>query len=110
MSHWIFCRLSVFVLAMTATSVVFAADRHVRIVNNTGVPMTHFYASTSDTDEWEEDILGRDILDDGEEVNVNIDDGSGECMYDFKGVFKGGQSVVKKKVDVCHIGTFTFNP
>lgn len=97
-------------LMLCGTTLVHAADRHVLIINNTGVPMTHFYASASEEDNWQEDILGRDILDDGEEVNVNVDDGSGECLYDFKGVFKGGQSVVKKKVDVCKIGKFTFNP
>jgi hypothetical protein len=102
------CVLFAAQLSMSAS--VYAADRRVVIVNNTGVPMTNFYASASETNDWEEDILGRDILDDGEEVRVNIDDGSGECMFDFKGVFKGGQSVVKKKIDVCHIGKFTFNP
>jgi hypothetical protein len=85
-----------------------AANRKVDIVNKTGMSMKHFYASNSGTNDWEEDILGRDVLDNGETFEADIDDGTGACKFDFKGVFSNGAEVIKKNVDVCQVSTFTF--
>ena len=87
-----------------------AANRRVDIVNKTGMDMKHFYASTSGNDDWEEDILGQDLLSDGETFDVNIDDGTGKCLYDFKAVFENGTSLVRNKINVCEISTFTYRP
>lgn len=86
----------------------FAADRVVEIVNKTGRTMIEFYASVTSTNSWEEDILGDDTLDDDDSVDINIDDGSGKCIYDFRAVFEGGSEAVKRGVNVCEIATFTF--
>ncbi len=85
-----------------------ANDYHVEIVNKTGMALKHFYASVTATDDWEEDILGRDVLDDGESFVANIDDGSGKCMFDFKGVFENGQFLVQRNIDVCQVHTYTY--
>ena len=86
-----------------------AANRKVDIVNKTGQTLTHFYASTTNADSWEEDILGKDSLDDGESFEADIDDGTGKCIFDFKAVFESGQSLIKKRINVCEISTFTYN-
>lgn len=86
-----------------------ANDYQVEIVNKTGMALKHFYASVTATDDWEEDILGRDVLDDGDSFVANIDDGSGKCMYDFKGVFENGQFLVHKNIDVCSVHTYTYS-
>lgn len=85
-----------------------AADRKVDIINKTGMQLKHFHASNTGTNDWEEDILGRDVLDDGETFEANIDDGTGACKFDFKGTFVSGQELIKRNVDVCQISTFTF--
>ena len=87
-----------------------AANRKVDIINKTGMQLKHFYASNSGTSDWEEDILGRDVLDDGETFEADIDDGTGACRFDFKGVFVNGKEVVKRNVNVCQVSTFTFTP
>jgi hypothetical protein len=85
-----------------------AANRIVEIINETGATMTEFYASIGASNSWEEDILGDEALEDGESVDVNIDDGSGKCVYDFKAIFANGGEAVKQGVNVCQISTFTF--
>lgn len=85
-----------------------AANRVVEVINGTGFTMTEFYASVSSTDSWEEDILRDEVLEDGDAVDINIDDGSGKCVYDFRAVFENGQEAVKRGVNVCRISTFTF--
>ena len=100
-------------LSLTAAAVLLtvsanAADRNVDIVNKTGMTMTAFYASITNANSWEENILGNDNLADGETQPVDIDDGSGKCVFDFKAVFKGGGTAERRGVNVCQISTFTF--
>ena len=95
-------------LAVSAFSPANAANRHVDIVNDTGMTMAEFYASATGADDWEEDILGSDTLANGEVFDVDIDDGSGACKFDFKAVFTDGSSHVRRAVNVCSISTFTY--
>jgi hypothetical protein len=95
--------------AVLASTSAGAANRKVDIVNKTGMSMTHFYASNSGTNSWEEDILGQNVLDNGETIEINIDDGTGACRFDFKAVFADGDSLVRRGINVCQIGTYTYN-
>lgn len=85
-----------------------AANRHVDIINDTGMTMAEFYASASNTDDWEEDILGSDTLAHGEVFDIDIDDGTGACTFDFKAVFVDGSSHVRRGINVCKISSFTY--
>lgn len=99
-------------LATLAVSVaapaIAAADRRVRIINDTRVTMTRFYASSVDANDWEEDILGDRVLRSGSSVRVNIDDGSGECYFDFKAVFADGDVLIRERVNVCSISEYRY--
>jgi hypothetical protein len=83
-------------------------DRHVTIKNRTGWTMLRFYASDSRRDDWEEDILGSDVLESGQDVRVNIDDGSGACIYDFKAEFTNGQELTRSRINVCEVSEYTY--
>ena len=94
-----------------ATVVVQSRDgqnRRVRIHNQTGWVMTHFYASDSRVDDWEEDMLGRDVLAAGSSITMNIDDGSGACLYDFKARFTNGQELTRMRINVCQIADYYY--
>ena len=98
------------VLGLGASSAAIAddEDRRVRIVNNTSVAMMEFYASSIASKTWEEDILGQDVLVPGDDVVIDIDDGSNACRYDFKAVFLDGDEVTDEDVDVCEVGEYEF--
>jgi len=100
----------VIALAMLAASVVTASavDRRVKINNKTSYVITEFYASNTGTQNWEEDILGSDVLGSGSSVMINIDDGSGYCKYDFLAVFDDGDQVVSANNNVCELAEFDF--
>ncbi len=83
-------------------------DRHVRIINETSRTMMRFYASNAGESSWEEDILGESTLAPGASVVINIDDGTGYCLYDFKGVFDDKDEVIKSRIDVCKTSSFRF--
>lgn len=96
-----------FISVMT-TSGAFAANRLVTIVNETGYTIVEFYGSNAGTNSWEEDIFGRDVLPHNGSVEINFDDGTGHCMFDFRAVFEDDDVLVREGIDVCKIGTFTY--
>ena len=83
-------------------------NRRVRVHNQTGWTMTHFYASDSRIDDWQEDMLGSEVLAAGASVMMNIDDGSGACLYDFKARFANGQELTRFGVNVCEIADYYY--
>lgn len=92
-------------LGMTSAN---AQDRNVNIINETSYDIVEFYASNVGERDWEEDILGPDILESGASVMIDIDDGTGYCKYDFMAIFDDGDEVIKEDVNVCEISSFRF--
>jgi hypothetical protein len=93
----------------TGTVAADRQDRHVRIINETDHTMVHFYASNVASDSWEEDILGNSVLRPGHDVNINIDDGTGHCKFDFKAVFDDGSKSERHNIDVCKISSYRYS-
>jgi hypothetical protein len=95
-------------LPALAASPAQAEDRRVKVINETSFTLVKFYASNVGTNSWEEDILGADTIPPGGSFVANIDDGTGYCKFDFKGVFDDGDEVVKNGIDVCETAVFRF--
>ncbi|MBL4874772.1 MAG: hypothetical protein JKY41_15675 [Rhodobacteraceae bacterium] len=97
------------ILAATFALPAAAQNWVVKIVNQTGYVMVRFYGSNKGSKSWEEDILGTDVLGGYESININFDDNTGYCIFDFKAVFSDGEEVVSKGINVCEIPSFTYN-
>jgi len=91
-----------------ATGPALAANRQVTIVNGTTNSMVRFYAANSGRSDGQEDVLGDRILKPGQSVRVDIDDGSGACVYDFRAEFDNGETLARPKIDVCEITTYRY--
>lgn len=83
-------------------------DRRVVVINDTSMTLVEFYASNVGTEEWQEDILGEDVLDSGETATINIDDDTGYCRYDFLAIFEDGTEVVNPDVNVCEAESISY--
>lgn len=53
------------------------------VINNIGTDIYHLYASETDTDDWEEDILDDDILYAGEQFDITFTIDSDSLKWDF---------------------------
>jgi hypothetical protein len=71
------------------------------MTNGTEMVITEFYAAPPSSDNWEEDILGVDVLAPGESVTITINDSREDCDYDFKAVFEDGSELEHDAVKVC---------
>ncbi|MEQ1726418.1 MAG: hypothetical protein ABL882_10890 [Sphingopyxis sp.] len=76
-------------------------DRHVVVRNDTRTTLFRLYGSNVNRSSWEEDVLGSDVLAAGQSVNVNWDDGSCECMFDFKAEFSDSTETIRRGFNVC---------
>ncbi len=85
-----------------------ALDRRVRVVNDSHVDITGFFGVNVDTRDWQDSLLGDDILPAGGSVVLNFDDGSGYCRFRFRAVFKDGVALERDSVNVCEVGTYRY--
>jgi hypothetical protein len=86
-----------------------ALERHMTIVNETGFAVAEFYASNLATEGWGENRLG-EVLPAGASVELDFDDGSGYCLFNFRAVFEDGDEIVSERINVCEGGEFYYRP
>jgi hypothetical protein len=97
---------AVFAAGLTSAP-AFAEDLIFMLDNQSSGIITHFYASTTDTNDWEEDILGQDVLEAGNFARITIADGKTICTYDLKIVFDSGEEMEDRSIDLCATGSYT---
>jgi len=95
-------------MAVASTSSALADPRDFTLVNNTDGMITHLFVSTVDTNDWEEDVLGRDVLSPGESVDIYFTGGTG-CMYDIKVLVADGREGYLYGINLCTTSTVTFS-
>lgn len=75
--------------------------------NSTSATLTYLYISDPGEESWEEDILGNQVAEAGETVQVTIDDGLPGCEYDLRAEFDDGDTLEVYGADLCGGGTIT---
>lgn len=72
--------------------------------NGTSEVVVQLFISVPSTNDWEEDILGDQVVGSGDSVQVTIDDGLEDCEYDIKVVFDDETpDLIVMGVDFCAI-------
>lgn len=85
-----------------------AHNRQVRVHNQTDWTMSRFYALSPRSNGREGDILDVDTLASGSSRALDVDDGSGACVFDFRAEFANGQALVRQGINVCQIADYYF--
>jgi len=87
-----------------------ATNQNFTIRNNTGQTINELYVSAVSTDDWEEDILGRDTLPNGEAAQIAFERAEAQCQWDLRVVFENGQSLEERGVNLCRTGEVEVAP
>ena len=77
------------------------------LYNKFGQKIVELYISTTSTNEWEEDVLGVDRLDNDDHVTIHFSPEASECLYDLKVVDEEGHSTIWTKIDLCKANEVT---
>ena len=73
----------------------------ITVVNNCGYPIYYIYISTADTENWEEDVLGDDVLQPGRSITVRLPRNG---TWDFMAVDQDGDEYIVYGVRVPGVG------
>ena len=93
--------------ALLIASPALADQRDFRLVNRTGYVVNEVYVSPSATDDWEEDVMGRDTLGSDESVNISFPNRGKACLYDLKLVHADGDTATWSKINLCEVSVVT---
>ena len=78
------------------------------LVNRTGYVLSEVYVSPNKADDWQEDVLGQDTMDDGQRVHIRFKRSTSTCRWDLKVVYKvDDSSAVWRNINLCEIETIT---
>lgn len=87
------------VLLLGVTTAALAADYYVDITNRTGYTIMYMYVSPAKSDSWEEDVLGEEVLPEGETRRVTLT-GYRSPIFDIRLVDSDGDKYTFWNVDV----------
>jgi hypothetical protein len=74
------------------------------LVNNSGRVIEEFYASPASEQNWGPDRLGSETVAPGSRFAIRLP--QGECLYDLRLVFRGGEAREQRRVDACNLVDF----
>jgi hypothetical protein len=96
------------VFALTAPSFAQDAKQDFKLLNKTGYELKALYVSPSKSDDWGDDILGQDVLSDGQVVNVHFSPKTRTCKWDLKVTYSDDDSnAVWGNIDLCTVERIT---
>lgn len=100
-----------FVLTLSVISVqnISAGKQDFVLVNGTGVDIHELYVSPTKSDDWGEDILGQDILKDGQQATIGFSRDESACLWDFSVSDPDEASVEWSGIDLCKYEKITLH-
>jgi len=102
--------LGLFALSMMIVPNVFAHGKQdFTLVNATGVEINSVYVSPHNSNEWGDDILGRDTLPDGESVDITFDRQERAAKWDLRVEDKQGNSIEWENLNLLQISKVTLH-
>jgi hypothetical protein len=87
-----------------------ATNQNFTIRNGTGQVINELYVSAVSSNNWEEDILGRDTLANGESAQITFERSETQCQWDLRVVFENGQSLEERGVNLCQTAEIEVAP
>ena len=100
--------IALFLLLATAGA-VFAGKQDFTLVNQTGFDIHEVYLSPHGGDDWEEDVMGKGILADGQSVAIKFARTDKTKDWDLKVVDKDGRAIVWEKLNFLEISKVTLH-
>lgn len=77
------------------------------VVNNTGQTVMTLNVSSSAEEQWGPDILGRDVLANGESAQISFERGESQCQWDLRVTYQDGDTGDWRGINLCETATVT---
>jgi hypothetical protein len=84
------------------------AKQDFKLVNKTGYELKELYVSPSKSSDWQDDVLGKSTLGDGEYADIHFHRAATACKWDLKVVYTvDSSSAVWSDIDLCTVEKIT---
>lgn len=102
MKHW--AMLAGLAGSMALCAPALAQDEVLSVTNRTGYTISEIYISPTGTDDWEEDLLGFDVLEDDDVLNIDFSRSADTCWWDILVVYEvDGEQVAWPEINFCEM-------
>lgn len=106
-----FNAVKIFVLAVIFSvaigSTAFAGRQDFVLKNHTGRDIVNIYVTPSNSYYWNDDILGVDILYNGDEIDIFFDRSETARYWDMKANFSDGSEYIWEDIDLLRVSVIT---
>lgn len=86
-----------------------AGDQDFTVSNDTGVEIHKLYTSPHSADDWEEDVLGEDVLPDGESLEIAFSPRETAALWDLRVEDEDGNAITWTRLNLLEISTVTLH-
>lgn len=86
-----------------------AEDLVFTLNNQSSGAVNELYVSPLDSNSWEEDILGKDVLDSGQTATITIRNADGQCAWDVRIVYDDASVTDERNIDLCTLENGTYD-
>lgn len=93
--------LAALVTALSSTIAAQQSKLDFTLLNRTGVVIQELYVSPDEADDWEEDVLGRDVLKHNESVDITFSRSEKSCDWDLMIKDEDGDEIEWDSLDLC---------
>lgn len=94
-------------LCVAISTPVQAGDQDFELINQTGVDIYALYASPHSASDWEEDILGLDVLLAGDSVTIQFDPAEAAALWDLRVEDENGDAIEWERLNLLRISIVT---
>jgi hypothetical protein len=101
--------LSLITMLLGATAIAQEGKPTFAVHNATGVEIHELFVSPHSSNDWENDVLGRDTLPDGESVKIKFNDRQKNVKWDLKVTDGKGHSIEWESLDLSKITEVTLH-
>ena len=84
------------------------AKQDFTLTNKTGYEIKEVYVSPSASSDWKDDVLGKEVLTDGNKAEIKFHRAETTCSWDLKVVYTDdGSSAVWQGINLCEVEKIT---
>jgi len=101
--------LAVLASTLLIAPVALAGEQDFTLVNKTGVEIHKLHIAPHSSDEWGEDILGKDTMEDGETLHITFARSEKAARWDLQIVDEKGNSLTWENLNLLEISKVTLH-
>lgn len=87
-----------------------AARQDFAVINHSGHVIVTLNVSPSSSNRWGPDLLGREVLANGEQAMMSFDKEEDHCLFDIRVTFDDGTANDERGVNLCEVSEVEFTP